>query len=193
VRRPNHRTGFAETMPEPPTIKDSTARHLREGLRDLLLASTVVLFLIIFLVQPVRVEGTSMQPQLEDQERVFVSKITYSVFDIQRGDVVVFYFPGDPKKSFIKRVVGLPGEMIQIVNGKVLVDGQILPEPYVTADFFDDSSFGPQHVPKESFFVLGDHRNVSNDSRHWGCVPRSSIFGKAILKYWPPDDIGLIY
>ncbi len=108
------------------TLSATTARHLREGLRDLLLASTVVLFLIIFLVQPVRVEGTSMQPQLDDQERVFVSKITYSVFDIQRGDVVVFYFPGDPKKSFIKRVIGLPGEMVQIVEGRVMVNGRIL-------------------------------------------------------------------
>lgn len=180
-------------MPEVPRrLSETTARHLREGLRDLLLASTVVLFLIIFLIQPVRVEGTSMQPQLDDQERVFVSKITYSVFDIQRGDVVVFYFPGDPKKSFIKRVVALPGEMVQIVDGRMMVNGRILPEPYVPSAYFDNSSFGPLYVAADSYFVLGDHRNVSNDSRHWGCVPRGSIFGKAILKYWPPDDIGLI-
>jgi signal peptidase I len=168
------------------------AVHARDAARDLLLALVAVLFFVIFLVQPVRVEGTSMQPQLEDQERIFVSKISYRVFDIQRGDVVVFYFPGDPTKSFIKRVIGLPGEHIQIIDGVVFVEGRSIPEPYIPAGYRDQSSYGPVVVPANCYFVMGDHRNVSNDSRHWGCVPAASIFGKAVIKYWPPNDFGLV-
>jgi signal peptidase I len=169
------------------------SQQARDAARDLLLALVAVLFFIIFLVQPVRVEGTSMQPQLEDQERIFVSKISYRVFDIQRGDVVVFYFPGDPSKSFIKRVVGLPGETIQIIEGDVYINGRSISEKYIPPAFRDHSSFGPVIVPTNCYFVMGDHRNVSNDSRHWGCVPAGSIFGKAVLKYWPPTDIGLVH
>jgi signal peptidase I len=168
------------------------AVHARDAARDLLLALVAVLFFVIFLVQPVRVEGTSMQPQLEDQERIFVSKISYRVFDVQRGDVVVFYFPGDPSKSFIKRVIGLPGEQIQIIDGVVFIGGRSVPESYIPAGYRDRSSYSPVVVPANCYFVMGDHRNVSNDSRHWGCVPATSIFGKAVMKYWPPDDIGLV-
>ena len=167
--------------------------HIRDAARDLILALVAVTFAILFLVQPVRVEGTSMQPQLEDEERIFVSKISYRVFDIQRSDVVVFHFPGDPNKSFIKRVIGMPGETVQVIRGQVFIDSQALPEPYVPGAYRDQTSYGPVIVPANSYFVMGDHRSVSNDSRHWGCVPASSVFGKALVKYWPPHDIGLVH
>jgi len=173
-------------------IPEALVKDLSVAFRDFLLALVVILGLVIFLVQPVRVEGTSMQPQLEDQERIFVSKISYSVFQVERGDVVVFYFPGDTSKSFIKRGIGLPGETIQIIDGLVYIDGQLLPEHYLDPEFRDRYSHGPLKIPSSHYFVMGDHRNVSNDSRHWGCVSRQAIFGKAILKYWPPRDIGLI-
>lgn len=165
---------------------------IREAFRDLLLALLMILLLVIFLVQPVRVEGTSMQPQLDDQERLFVSKLSYRVFQIQRGDVVVFYYPGDTSKSFIKRVVGLPGERLQIIEGELYIDGKYVAEPYIPPAYQENSSYGPVLVPPDSFFVMGDHRNVSNDSRHWGPVPKNAILGKAVLKYWPPEDIGLV-
>lgn len=180
------------TAPPPPPERDKLLRQLGEALKDLLLAFLVILFLVTFLIQPVRVEGTSMQPQLSDQERIFVNKISYRVFNIERGDVVVFVFPGDSSKSFIKRIIGLPGETIRIAEGRVYIDGCLLDEPYIPWKYQERITQPPLLIPAGHYFVMGDHRNVSNDSRHWGCVPRSAIFGKAVLKYWPPDDIGLV-
>ncbi len=161
-------------------------------LKHLLLSLVVILVVVVFLVQPVRVEGTSMEPQLVDQERVFVNKFSYRVFNIDRGDVVVFNYPGDVSKSFIKRVIGLPGETLQIIRGQVFINGKQIPEPYIPPRYQDHGSFGPIRIPPDHFFVMGDHRSVSNDSRHWGLLPRRYIFGKAMLKYWPPEDIGLV-
>lgn len=160
--------------------------------RDIVFALLTAVLLIVFVVQPVRVEGTSMEPRLHDQERIFVNKFVYQLGEIQRGDIVVFWYPRDPDKSFIKRVIGLPGEEIAIRNGIVYVDGVPLEEPYVPPQYFDHGSFGPVVVPENCYFVLGDHRNSSNDSRAWGCVPRENIFGKAVFRYWPLTKLGLI-
>ncbi|GAB4233907.1 MAG: signal peptidase I [Acidobacteriota bacterium] len=160
--------------------------------RDILFALLTAVLLIVFVVQPVRVEGTSMEPRLHDQERIFVNKFVYHIGEIQRGDIVVFWYPRDPDKSFIKRVIGLPGEEIVIRSGIVYVDGAPLEEPYVPPQFFDHGSFGPVVVPEDCYFVLGDHRNSSNDSRAWGCVPRQNIFGKAVFRYWPLTKLGVI-
>lgn len=161
--------------------------------RNLLLALGILLFVVAFLVQPVRVEGTSMEPELGDQERVFINKFSYRVFEIERGDVVVFSFPGDVRKSFIKRVVALPGETLAIEQGRVYINDRLLAEPYIPPDFQSRHSLGPIRVPEDHFFVMGDHRSVSNDSRHWGALHRRFIYGKAVLKYWPLNDIGLVY
>jgi signal peptidase I len=140
----------------------------------------------------VKVEGTSMLPRLSDQERIFVNKLVYHVSGIERGDIVVFWYPRDPGKSFIKRVIGLPGEEVMIRSGVVFVDGEPIEEPYVPGEFFDGASFGPVVVEPDSYFVLGDHRNSSNDSRNWGLVPEENIFGKAVFRYWPITRLGLI-
>jgi signal peptidase I len=166
-------------------------RHeVRVWTRDLLIAIGLALIIIVFLYQPVKVEGTSMAPLLSDQERIFINKFVYRFEPIQRGDVVVFWYPLDRSKSFIKRVIGLPGEMVEIRQGILSVNGQIVREPYVPPQYEDVSDFGPVRVPKESYFVMGDHRISSNDSRVFGPVASRFIYGRAVFAYWPVDHFG---
>ncbi len=160
--------------------------------RDLLIALGLAAVIIVFLYQPVKVEGTSMSPLLTDQERIFINKFVYRFEPIQRGDVVVFWYPMDRSKSFIKRVIALSGDTVEIQQGRVLVNGKQLDEPYVPAPFADRSSLGPTRVPDGSFFVLGDHRNSSNDSRVFGAVPGQFIYGKAVFVYWPVERFGAL-
>lgn len=161
--------------------------------RDLLLATIFALVFVLFLYQPVRVEGFSMMPRLQNNERIFINKFVYDFESIQRGDVVVFWYPLDPSKSFIKRVIGLPGDSIQIVNGVVYVNGRRMIEPYVLPRYRDHWSYPEIVVPAHHYFVLGDHRNSSNDSRSWGCLDRRYIYGKASFAYWPMDRVGLVH
>jgi signal peptidase I len=168
----------------------SLRNEIRVWTRDLLIAIGLALVIIVFLYQPVKVEGTSMAPLLSDQERIFINKFVYRFEPIQRGDVVVFWYPLDHSKSFIKRVVGLPGETVQIRQGAVYVDGKIVPEPYVPPQYEDLSDFGPKLVPADSYFVMGDHRISSNDSRVFGAVASRYIYGRAVFAYWPVDHFG---
>lgn len=161
--------------------------------RDLLLSLAIAIVVILFFYQPVKVEGTSMLPSLVDQERIFINKFIYrfGFGTIERGDLVVFWFPGDQSKSYIKRVVGLPGDTIAIEGGVVYVNGQPLNEPYVPEEFRDRQSRQPPlKLPPDQYFVLGDHRSASNDSRNWGPVHRRYIYGKAVFVYWPPEKMG---
>src|ERR1700741_310474 len=164
--------------------------EIRVWTRDLLIAIGLALVIIVFLYQPVKVEGTSMAPLLSDQERIFINKFVYRFEPIERGDVVVFWYPLDRTKSFIKRVIGLPGEVVEIRQGIVYVDGTPLAEPYVPPQYEDLSDFGPLRVPRESYFVMGDHRISSNDSRVFGAVPSRFIYGRAVFAYWPVDHFG---
>jgi signal peptidase I len=165
-------------------------RELRSWTRDLAVALGLALVIIIFLYQPVKVEGTSMAPLLSDQERIFINKFVYKFEPIERGDVVVFWYPLDRSKSFIKRVVGLPGETVEIRSGRLYVGGKELVEPYVPANYLDGTSYPPLTVPPDSYFVMGDHRDSSNDSRVFGPVARQYIYGKAVFAYWPVDHFG---
>jgi len=131
-----------------------------------------------------------MAPLLSDQERIFINKFVYRFEPIERGDVVVFWYPLDRSKSFIKRVIGLPGETVEIRQGAVYVDGKLIPEPYVPAQYEDLSDFALVHVPKDSYFVMGDHRISSNDSRVFGPVESRYIYGRAVFAYWPVDHFG---
>src|SRR5436190_10651468 len=177
--------------PEATTTKpQSLKREIRVWTRDLLIAIGLALVIIVFLYQPVKVEGTSMAPLLSDQERIFINKFVYRFEPIERGDVVVFWYPLDRSKSFIKRVVGLPGETVEIRQGIVYVDGKNIPKPYVPAQYEDLSDFGPVRVPKDSYFVMGDHRVSSNDSRVFGPVESQFIYGRAVFAYWPVDHFG---
>ena len=149
-------------------------------------------FIIIFLYQPVRVEGTSMLPMLEDQDRLFINKLAYRVGDIQRVDVVVFLYPHDHEKSYIKRVIALPGDTLRIDHGQVYVNGNKIAEPYVPPRFEDDRSQPEMTVPVHEYFVMGDHRSISSDSRDFGPVDRNLIYGKAAFVYWPMDQAGVV-
>jgi signal peptidase I len=163
---------------------------MRYWLRDLILSFLLAFIVIVFLYQPVQVEGTSMMPRLTDHERIFINKFVYRFEPIHRGDVVVFWYPRDPAKSYIKRVIGLPGETVTIVEGRVLIDGKPLPEPYVPPQYFDSESYPPTSVEAKHFYVLGDRRESSNDSRAWGTVDQKNIYGKAVFVYWPFSNFG---
>lgn len=159
-------------------------------LRDLVISLAISAFIIIFLYQPVKVEGTSMMPSLDDQERIFVNKFVYRIEPIQRGDIVVFRYPRDTSKSYIKRVIGVEGDHIRIDDGLVYVNGKPLDEDYVPGTYVDDRSYPEIVVPSHSYFVLGDHRSMSNDSRDFGPVKETFIYGKAVFGYWPMDKLG---
>src|SRR5690349_13708198 len=142
-----------------PIVAPGLGRRFLEArywLRDLILSLLLAFIVIVFLYQPVQVEGTSMMPRLTNHERIFINKFVYRFEPIQRGDIVVFWYPLDHSKSFIKRVIGLPGEKVEIRQGTVYVDGKILPEPYVPAQYEDLSDFGPVTVKNDSNFVMGD-------------------------------------
>jgi len=179
---------------DPKAIVPAPARGmaLSVWLRDLGISLAISCFIIIFLYQPVKVEGTSMMPSLDDQERIFVNKFVYRLEPIQRGDIVVFRYPRDPSKSFIKRVVGLAGDRIQIDAGRVFVNGTPLDEDYVPRAYEDQRSYPEIVVPSDSYFVLGDHRSLSNDSRDFGSVNQTYIYGKAVFGYWPMDKMGRV-
>lgn len=160
--------------------------------RDVLFAIGAAIIIVVFFYQPVKVEGTSMLPELVDQERIFVNKFLYRIDQIERGDIVVFWYPLDPTKSYIKRVVGLPGDVVDLREGDVHVNGRLLDEDYVPVNFFDRRSYPPVYVEPGHYYVLGDHRNQSNDSRMWGLVPDQNIYGKAVFRYWPVNKMGSI-
>jgi len=163
-------------------------------LRDLMVSVILAIFVILFVYQPVKVEGTSMMPTLTDKERIFINKFVYrfGIEDIRRGDMAVFQYPNDPAKSYIKRIIALPGDTIQIDNGMVRLNGKVLKEPYVPETYRDTISTDKIEVPADHYYVLGDHRSMSNDSRSWGLVHRRFIYGKAAFVYWPPARMGIL-
>jgi signal peptidase I len=186
------------TSPGGPVVVPPTSSPLRVGsgfgvwLRDLIISLAISAFIIIFLYQPVKVEGTSMMPSLVDQERIFVNKFVYRLEPIERGDIVVFRYPYDPSKSYIKRVIGMAGDRIRIDGGQVYVNGDALDESYVPAEYTDARTFPEAVVPANSYYVLGDHRSMSDDSRNFGPVNQSFIYGKAVFGYWPVDKLGRV-
>jgi signal peptidase I len=168
-------------------------------LRDLIFALMIAALVIVFIVQPVKVEGTSMLPRLHDGERIFVNKLIY--YDeygwapkLDRGDIVVFWFPDEPSKSYIKRVIGLPGDTVEVHEGVVRLNGRDIEEDYL------DPSLNLAHrsqaeiiVKPNYYFVMGDNRDNSSDSRIWGLVPKKYIYGKALFRYWPISAASVIH
>jgi signal peptidase I len=174
-----------------PELVPVTGR-MRIWIRDLLISVVVSFFIITFLYQPVKVEGTSMAPQLHDQDRLFINKFAYNFEKVERDDVVVFYYPRDTQKSYIKRVIGLPGDTVRIVDGRVFVNGTAIAEPYVPERYQDVRSMDEFRVPAGEYFVMGDHRSISSDSRDFGPVARNLIYGKAAFVYWPREEMGVV-
>ena len=160
-----------------------------ETLETLVLAA--VLFVIInTLTARIRVDGSSMVPSLVHNNYVLVNRLAYQLGEIQRGDVVVFRFPQNREEDYIKRVIALPGETIEIANGMVYIDGQPLAEPYIQAPMLQD--YPPVTVPQGMVYVMGDNRNDSSDSRRWGALSLDDIIGKAVFVYWPFHDFGVV-
>ena len=168
-------------------------------LRDVFLIIVVFILFGVFAVQPVVVEGTSMLPQLHDGERLLVNKLVYYKFKsiswghLERGDIVVFWYPSDPDKSYVKRIIGLPGETVEVRNGKVHIDGKELNEPYL--DTIHNQNLRDnvlKTVDEHYYFVMGDNRDNSSDSRVWGLVPEKYIYGKAFFRYWKPSNVGFL-
>jgi signal peptidase I len=168
-------------------------------LRDLIFALMIAALVVVFIVQPVKVEGTSMLPRLHDGERIFVNKLIY--YDeyrwapkIERGDIVVFWYPNDPTKSYIKRVIGMPGETVEVRAGSVLINGSALDETYLDPKSNVSPAIQPPvQVKPNYYFVMGDNRDNSSDSRSWGLVPKKYIYGKALFRYWPPSAASVIH
>jgi signal peptidase I len=168
-------------------------------LRDLIFALMIAALVVVFIVQPVKVEGTSMLPRLHDGERIFVNKLIY--YDeyrwapkLDRGDIVVFWFPDDPSKSYIKRVIGLPGDRIEIVEGVVRVNDHEIAESYLDPRLnLSHRSLAAIDVKPNYYFVMGDNRDNSRDSRLWGLVPKKYIYGKALFRYWPLGSASVIH
>jgi signal peptidase I len=168
-------------------------------LRDLIFALMIAALVVVFIVQPVKVEGTSMLPRLHDGERIFVNKLIY--YDeyrwapkVERGDIVVFWYPEDPSKSYIKRVIGLPGDRIEVNEGVVRVNGQDIEESYLDPRLnLSHHSLMEQHIAPNYYFVMGDNRDNSSDSRKWGLVPKKYIYGKALFRYWPLTSASVIH
>src|SRR5260370_5476086 len=178
--------------------RDNLWSEARLLLRDLIFALMIAALVVVFVVQPVKVEGTSMLPHLHDGERIFVNKMVY--YDdyrwapkIQRGDVVVFWFPDDPSKSYIKRVIGLPGDTVEMRDGHVRVNGKDLEETYLDPRMnMSRANRPPFYVKQNYYFVMGDNRDNSSDSRIWGLVPKKYVYGKALFRYWPLSMISVI-
>jgi signal peptidase I len=181
-----------EASASPAAIQPGHANTLVLWTRDLLIAVVASVFMILFLYQPVRVEGTSMLPRLEDHDRLFINKFVYHFEAIQRGDVVVFRYPRDPEKSYIKRVIAVPGDRLRIDRGDVILNGRRLPEPYVPDEYRDSRSFPEIVIPPDYYYMMGDHRSISSDSREFGPVGRDLIYGKAAFVYWPTRDAGVV-
>jgi len=168
-------------------------------LRDIILIIAVFILFGVFVAQPVVVEGTSMLPQLHDGERLLVNKLVYYKIGsvgwghLQRGDIVVFWYPNDPDKSYVKRIIGLPGEVVEVRNGKVLINERELNEPYLDSEHNQSLiSYESKKVAPHYYLVMGDNRDNSSDSRIWGLVPEKYIYGKAFFRYWKPSNVGFL-
>lgn len=148
-------------------------------------AAVYATLIVTFGFQVARVEGQSMAPTLEDQDRLIVSKFAYRIGEPSRGDIVMLYYPVDPDKSFVKRIIAEEGDQVRIVDGAVYVNDVPQSDEFVPEEYRDHESYGPEIVPEGYYFVMGDHRNNSSDSRHWGPVPKKYVIGKVELRWWP--------
>ena len=190
-------------QPEPVAYRSLEAREsgsarlarlgeeLLAWLKTLTSAAVYATLIVTFGFQVARVEGQSMAPTLEDQDRLIVNKLAYRLADPQIGDIVMLYYPVDPDKSFVKRVVAGPDDVIKSVDGRVYRNEVLLPDDFIPAQYRSDDTWGPEVVPSGYYFVMGDHRNNSSDSRTWHFVPRKYIIGKVQVRWWPVNHARL--
>jgi signal peptidase I len=179
--------GFATTPPKPTTAERLAAWHdeFWAWVKTLASAAVYATLIVTFGFQVARVEGLSMAPTLDDQDRLIVNKLVYRLSSPRRSDIVMLYYPLNPDKSFVKRVIAEEGDQVRIVDGRVYVNDVPLPDDYVPEEYRSHDDWGPQVIPEGYYFVMGDHRNNSSDSRHWGMVPKKYIIGKVQVRWWP--------
>jgi signal peptidase I len=184
-----------EPAAEPLVPRTSAWRRAGEeivaAVQTLLSAAVYATLIVTFCVQVARVDGLSMAPTLEDQDRLIVNKLVYLFGDPQPGDIVMLYYPVDPDKMFVKRVIAQEGDTVRIADGRVYVNELPLADDYVPSEFRSHDDLGPTVVQPGYYFVMGDHRNNSLDSRHWGSVPKKYIVGKVNVRWWPLQDARL--
>ncbi len=180
-----------ELLPESDIPEKSRPGYLQFAvdILEIILLSFIIYAGINIITARIRIDGTSMEPSLHDGEYVIVDKVTYKIRQPGLGDVIVFHNPRDPKEEYIKRVIGQPGDRVEINHGQVYINGQPIQEPYIAAPPVYPGSWV---VPQNSLFVLGDNRNNSSDSHTWGSVPMDYVIGKAVFIYWPPHQMGAI-
>jgi signal peptidase I len=172
----------AEPQPGPWT---RIGREILAGIQTLVSAAVYATLIVTFGFQVARVEGMSMAPTLEDQDRLIVNKAIYRIFEPRRGDIVMLYYPLNPEKSFVKRVIAEEGDTVRIIDGRVFVNDIPLQDDYVKPDYRSHDDWGPQVIPEGYDFVMGDNRSNSSDSRSWGMVPKRYIIGKVQIRWWP--------
>ncbi len=163
-------------------------REIVAGVQTLVSAAVYATLIVTFGFQVARVDGLSMAPTLEDHDRLIVNKLVYELGDPRPGDIVMLYYPLNPEKMFVKRVIAKEGDTVRIVDGRVSVNEVPLDDAYVPPEFRSHDDWGPQVVQQGYYFVMGDHRNNSSDSRHWGSVPKKYIVGKVKVRWWPLQD-----
>ena len=173
-------------------MKKRYPRILREIAESLIMTIGLFLFLVIFVIQGYKVYGSCMEPNLWTGERLLGNKFIYHFENPTRGDIVVFKYPKDTKRIFIKRIIGLPGETVEIRDHKVYVNGKSIDEHLYVKNLPHGADFGPSTVPDDSYFVMGDNRDMSLDSRTWGFLPQKLVQAKAWLRYWPLDRTSIL-
>ena len=187
-------TGFAPLYDGTPVLEPQSSTWRRvgaelvAGVQTLFSAAVYATLIVTFGFQVARVDGQSMAPTLEDHDRLIVNKLVYEIGAPRPGDIVMLYYPVDPKKMFVKRVIASEGDTVRIVDGHVYVNDVPLHDDYVPEEFRSHDDSGPTVVQQGYYFVMGDHRNNSSDSRHWGQVPKKYIVGKVKLRWWPIQD-----
>jgi signal peptidase I len=192
VPSPTNARPFQEAIVQPdlrltsPGVRIAQVKEeLVAWVKTLVSAAVYAVLIVTFGFQVARVEGQSMAPTLEDQDRLIVNKLVYRIGEPRRGDIVMLYYPLNPDKSFVKRVIAEEGDTVRIVDGRVYVNDIPLKDDYVSSEYRSHDDWGPQVIPEGYYFVMGDHRNNSSDSRHWGMVPKRYIIGKVQLRWWP--------
>jgi signal peptidase I len=183
----------ALSSPVPPLPGESGWRRLGAeigaGVQTLFSAAVYATLIVTFGFQVARVDGLSMAPTLEDHDRLIVNKLVYELGDPRPGDIVMLYYPLNPEKMFVKRVIAREGDRVQIIEGHVYVNDVPLHDDYVPPEFRSHDDWGPTVIQQGYYFVMGDHRNNSSDSRHWGQVPKKYIVGKVKMRWWPLQDV----
>ena len=174
--------------PSSPGPWKKAAQELVAGAQTLVSAAVYATLIVTFGFQIARVDGLSMAPTLEDRDRLIVNKLVYEIGDPRPGDIVMLYYPLNPEKMFVKRVIAKEGDMVRIVDGRVYVNDVPLHDEYVPEEFRSHDDWGPTVIQQGYYFVMGDHRNNSSDSRHWGPVPKKYIVGKVKVRWWPIQD-----